>query len=294
MSNSSPPGQPPDSPPRVISPIAIPGLDSAPGGVGGQPTLEQLGRIHAATSARLQAAMDAPLPPSRGAARAPTAEDLAAVGGVAELGATQFEGAIESEHERPPPNIPGLNPAGYQAVIDHGDHVELLLKHGRRTVVTREQLAERARLEAEWATQNIRWEKELTAKYGSKKQSGWDVTPPTRGEIRQLLGRDRVHQCTTCKHAVQYVVSYASASGFSTNHVGRHFCSLIRDAEGGHLEFEDSPIHYCAHHETRWSTWVDLQLTKLEQRLVGGKSRFARVLRVLRDVPDSPNGKGTV
>ena len=279
----------------------IPGLkpDEAFAGADGGPSVEQIQRMHEASSARLQAAMDAPQrkPP------APTPQPAPAPLGPGEAVSFQEAASQALGGAAPPPTaappgagtpvvgvikgVPGFDVSPYQAVIDHGDEVEFVLPGGRRSRATKEQLRERLRVVEDMKTQNVRWEQENRAKYGPKVDSAWDIPAPAPEKLTGLAVDDPKHRCTTCKHSVMYVIGYASASGFSHHHVSRSFCALIEDPEGGNLEFEDSPIYYCSHHETRWATWARFQLSRLEKRVLGSTGKIARVLKVIRD-----DGKG--
>lgn len=310
-----------DRTPSSPTPPQIPGLKQGESFVGadGGPSIEQIQRMHAASSARLQAAMDKPsrkVPPvaPSGPGDAPVShQDVAAEalggGGVRPAGTAQFEGPVPPLLPPSPatsapvtgpttlsakgsiPGLPHFDPSPYQAVIDHGDYIELILPGGRRSTATKDEMRERARVALDMQTQNVRWEEENRKKYGPKIDSAWDAPAPDPEKLKNLSIDDPKHRCTTCKHSVLYVIGYASASGFSHHHVSRSFCALIEDPEGGNLEFEDSPIYYCSHYERRWSTWAKFQLSRLEKRVVGKTGTLARVLKVIRE--DVKEGKGS-
>lgn len=296
---------PPPPPPTHVVDGLKPG--ERPAGSDGTFSDEQLARMHAAASARIQAAMNVPLKPFAGVVRQDTqpvgsvqASAAVVASGFQPLGSTQFETPMGAPPEGTPPrdpatpfaDIPFFNVAAYQAAIDHGTEVELILPNGRRTRVTKDELRKREAFRLEMEGQNQRWLEANLKKYGKKIDSAWDIPPPTREEIATLTGtagKNITHLCATCKHSVQYAIGYVPASGFGHHYVSRSFCRLIEDPEGGNLEFEDSPIYYCTHHEIRWSKWAGIQLHRLEKRVtsLGSGSRLARVLKVLtnKDVP---------
>ena len=284
---------------------ALPGLSAGEPVPLSGPSPEQIARMNAAASARVQAAMNVPL---GGVSPAPVASG----------------GAGPSFPHDPPmvvPNIqqvaPGPNiqqafastqpstlstdpfpvldpPANY---TDKGDYYEVTMRGGRVTRVTKAEWRERCRVEHEVQTQSDRWAKELREKYGAPKTSAWELPAPPRADLAFLTtaAENQAHLCTTCKHAVRFVAGYAAQSGYSGHYFARNFCSLVEDPEGGHLELADSPIFDCSHYERRWGRWAKYQLSRLESRVSGkGDGKLARILKVLREKPvgNGTNGNG--
>lgn len=268
------------------------------------PTPEQIGRMHAHSSAWLQQAMDMPIGQAvfHGKAR-----------GVGDAGPpipipNPFG---EPGHGEPLDPLLGVGPSGLQSAasstpqldptllrggvhsVEHPDGSQTNYLHGRVSHVSAADRAARDKLEAEWANFRDTWQQKAEREHGKKVETGWEVPPPSPADVEWLTQTlSPHHKCGTCRHAVSIVLTMTNASGYGHHPFSKKFCNLLKGEQGENLEFGDSPVFFCSHYERRWSLWARAQLSRLESRVVGNGSRLARVLRVLRE-PEAVNGHTT-